>query len=651
MRKSGISIIYTVSLICASFVLARPASALIPVIDAASTTNAINDFMQSVKETKFVTDTVSFVSKTSATIGDAYKSTSEFIKNNKEALEKKLAKVKEYKEKAEAYKKEYDAYKKWAEDNIAEAKKFKSDVEGKIDEVKSYAADAKDVVNSAKELAGSAKDIAASKINNALDKTGTGVSLPAGGSTAAATPQYTAEQGSVTAPQTASASTRRPFVSQNSDTTVSIPTGSSSSLPSWKLTETEVAQLPAIQSRHEAGKTLSPAEQNVLYKNNLSEKISAGMPLSPAEQAYSQVALSSEQQGEIIAAAQKQAAEEELSPSELKLLARKELQDKLAAGGELTPEDEKLVADIAKEQVEEAKEEDKKEEPSEEEQERQEALKSMTDEELQEKFKALDEAKRAGLAENANDYTWEELAAALKSRDEAKLEELIKSSQERALSQEEFNARLKAKDEAKKAALGNKNQAPRRRSFTTQKHSALSGEQPRSFASLQNSRPLAFAALLGGIKDNGTDANGTYIIPKVIAMTCDLTSETARKDGAMDACLVRLNDIAKKAAVGELVPAQKVYLQGKKELAAAYIAEAFKAQQEAEEFSDKVLDAIDLAVAPTELDIFNNVVEMNKAYVTTVNNLLKVYSARNALMAYDNYGVYKFSSPEEETEQ
>lgn len=73
MRKSDFSKIFAIALMSASMLYVPKAEAMIPVIDGTSIANTIKDWMNNIKETKLVTDTVAFANKTSAAIGDAKK--------------------------------------------------------------------------------------------------------------------------------------------------------------------------------------------------------------------------------------------------------------------------------------------------------------------------------------------------------------------------------------------------------------------------------------------------------------------------------------------------------------------------------------------------------------------------------------------------
>ena len=59
----------------------------------------VKNWMNDIKETKIVKDTIDFTQKTGAAIGDAKKSLTEFVTSSKEKIEAQIKKVNEYKEK------------------------------------------------------------------------------------------------------------------------------------------------------------------------------------------------------------------------------------------------------------------------------------------------------------------------------------------------------------------------------------------------------------------------------------------------------------------------------------------------------------------------------------------------------------------------
>ena len=161
------------------------------------------------------------------------------------------------------------------------------------------------------------------------------------------------------------------------------------------------------------------------------------------------------------------------------------------------------------------------------------------------------------------------------------------------------------------------------------------------------SKKLAYAFALK-LQDDGTDVNGNFIIPPSLAMYCGLNSETAQEEGKVDSCLRKINQNAQQSRTKDYTDAPEILKRAEAEYAAAVIAEAYKAKNDSEAFEEKILDPIEDAPAPQILDIYSNVVEVNKAVVNTINSILKIQSARLALKSFENYYDYTFLPPEEE---
>ncbi len=460
----------------------------IPVADAPSAVNTTKDFLQRVKESKFVMDTVNMTNKASAAIGDAKKSVSEYVVKNKEKIEKKLEKVKEYKEQAEEYKKQYDEYKAWVDEKAAKAKEFKEQAEAGIEM-------AKDTAKTAQQAAGAVKDVAQSKIDSVASKAG----IDLGGS---------------------SSGSDMPS-SGSSASSLSVSPNSNGAIPAVSVSDSAGSAVPAITA---------PAPTRTAFGGATAPAIG----LAPM------------------------ATENQISPTD----------DTSAAVPEAAVIEENTNARINN---------------------------------------TVDQLQQSPSSETAK-TTRQDL-------------QQIKSST--------------------------------RRSFKT---SSLWPDTENSYISVATSggnRPLAFAFDLSemGIKlpDGGTDVNGTFIIPQTISMTCGgLSSADAQKKDAIDNCLVKeINDKTRGAQINETQDMTATYIQGKKEFAAAYIAEAFIAANDTTYFVEKIIDPVEDASATTTMDNYSNMVELNKAVATAINGLLKIHSANLALQAYDNYGAYQFMSPEE----
>lgn len=180
--KFGFALLIIASLFCGSV------HAQIPVTDSQNTKSTIKNWFTNLKESKVVVSTMNTAKKTSAAIGTAKKSVSEYVLENKKKIEEKMAKVKEYKEKVEKYKKDYEEYKKQLDEGIAKAKELKQQAEEGIQT-------AKDTAAAAKGIAAAAKDTVNSKIDSV---SGTlGIESENSGSASAAAPAAETEEPSV----------------------------------------------------------------------------------------------------------------------------------------------------------------------------------------------------------------------------------------------------------------------------------------------------------------------------------------------------------------------------------------------------------------------------------------------------------------------
>ena len=170
-------------------------------------------------------------------------------------------------------------------------------------------------------------------------------------------------------------------------------------------------------------------------------------------------------------------------------------------------------------------------------------------------------------------------------------------------------------------------------------------------SSLHQSEPLMFAKVeMLNLPDGGTDANGTVIIPKALAMYCGLNSGDALEAGKIDECLLRLNKERQSAQLFSGSDAPKVYNLAMAQYVAASMAEAYKARQDADSFEENFIDAVDFASEPTAQDVYDNIVELNKAIDMQMNGLLRVLSTQLAVQSFYNYGGYRFVPAEADGE-
>lgn len=170
-------------------------------------------------------------------------------------------------------------------------------------------------------------------------------------------------------------------------------------------------------------------------------------------------------------------------------------------------------------------------------------------------------------------------------------------------------------------------------------------------SSLHRGETLAFAKTeMLNLPDGGTDSNGTVIIPQSLAMFCGLSANDALSPGVLDECLLKLNKERQSAQLFSGSDAPKIFNRALAQYVAAGIAEAYKARQDAESFEENFIDAVDFASEPTAQDVYDNIVELNKAVDMEMNGLLKIFSTQLAAQALYNYHGYTFV-PEENTEE
>ena len=141
--------------------------------------------------------------------------------------------------------------------------------------------------------------------------------------------------------------------------------------------------------------------------------------------------------------------------------------------------------------------------------------------------------------------------------------------------------------------------------------------------------------------DGGIDKEGTRIFPKSLAMVCQASSNEYEE---IPKCWVKLNKQIKSLSPESSLDGTKTFNSSIREHASLYIAEAIKAKRDAEDFSFKVIDPIKYATTSTTIDDYSIIIEMNKAIVTSMNGLLKVYSTKLSLDTHKNYKDYVFDN-------
>lgn len=556
MKIRQFSKIVLIALFCASTLQVSESHALAITNDIKSGITNVKNWFNDLKDLKVVQDTISFAQKTSAAIGDAKESISEYAGDvAKEIAEKKKmyddykAQVDEYKEEYEEYKKEYEEYKKMAEDGVQQAKDMKDQATGAID--------------AAKGMASAASDIAGSKIDGIKDKTGIGSSSNGSGNS---TQNIANAAGAVGG--TAGAASGAGAVAAGAAAGAAINTAAETTPTSSRTPFTGVE--PAVQ------------------------------PVKINSQPVETIAQPNGSTGERISS-------ENLSANVKNI---NNLSD--ANVVQAVVENNSVVSKEA----------------------------SAT------KTGSANGAVSVGAAS----------AAAIKSNLKAQALQQVEADSVQAVST------VNTSTVKTKATIVNPNTtrsiqqrldnnvktiSPTRKVFSKEKLSFLKPENEyRSYASIQSNSPLAFA-LLASLGDNGTDINKNFIIPKPLAKRCGLTSKTAlestgRNKYAIDECLVSINDAGQGAQTVQFKNPLQDYYDGKREIAIVYMIEGYKALSDTQKMTEDILPSIEFAQTDTAKDIYSQIVETNKAVVTTISGLLKVYTTKTLLETYNNYDLSKY---------
>ena len=130
-------------------------------IDPKSIILNVKSYFTKVMESETVVNTIKTVKKTSAAIGTAKKTVTEYVVENKKKIEQQLAMIDEYKKGVEEYQALYNEYKAKVEEGISTAKEIKEEVETGIDT-------AKDVIDNAPDAINNFKNDVSSQINDKI---------------------------------------------------------------------------------------------------------------------------------------------------------------------------------------------------------------------------------------------------------------------------------------------------------------------------------------------------------------------------------------------------------------------------------------------------------------------------------------------------
>lgn len=548
MKSGQFSKIVLIALFCASTLQVSESHALTITNDIKSGITNVKNWFNDLKDLKVVQDTISFAQKTSAAIGDAKESISEFssdvygeIAEMKKTYDEYKAEVEEYKEEYEEYKKEYEEYKQMAED---------------------YKQMASDGINTAKGMASAAGDLASSTVNTVKDKAGikdkdsssSGNSAAPEGldqETAVAGNQEIAEAGNAAAGSGAVAGGLAGAAGLTGAANIAADVNPTSGRQPFTNAETVANSEAKVSGTVAAGEIA--AAGNV-------KDINSSSAVNAVQSTAGNMAVVSG------AGAVKAAGIAGISGTSSSAAVKNNLKAQALQAVEKT--DAKAVSTVNS-----------------------------------------SAAKVKSVVENPN-----------------------------------TTRSIQLRQNSTKAV------SPTRKVFTRDKLSFMKPEtEYRSYASVQTKSALAFADLLSMVplQDNGTDKNKNFIIPKPLAKRCDLTSKTAlestgKNKYAIDKCLVSINDASQGAQTLQFQSPRQDYLDGKREIAAVYIVEGYKALSDTQKMTEDIIPSIELAQTDTTKDIYSQVVETNKAIVTTISGLLKVYTTKVLLESYNNYDLAKY---------
>lgn len=591
----GLALLIMASLFCGSV------NAQVPVTDSQNTKSTIKNWFTNLKESKVVVGTMNTAKKTSAAIGTAKKAVSEYVLENKKKIEEKMAKVKEYKEKAEKYKEDYEKYKAQLDEGIAKAKEMKEQAEQGIQTAKDTAAAAKGVADAAKD-----------KVNSKLGREeGTADGFVAENNVTenlSAAPDNGAQEVSAESSVSAGNAAAQPVVQAKPAVSQVVtsrrPFGSAAASVSGAVGTVSAGSSGTISAAVSGGQ-IAVAPSAVVKMDN------AGIvPVSGA--------VASVEEAAVNARPQTMAAEETVAG----VSGQAALQD--AAVKDLTAAPAEMPAEVAQ--------------------------LSAGSQDKDAVAVAPDKAGAAAVSGADNKVIGGKTLSAAPAKAAAVRAVDGKAAVVQSL---EIKGRPQAAEPMPAPAVRTLQAVPQqnsdkikrkslRRTFTT---SSLEG-----FGQISGAAPVGFAYALE-LPDDCSDVNNTRVFPRTTCMYCGLSSSKAKSKGAIDECLLSINKESAKAQAYSGRDAPKAYRKGKLEIAAAMIAESYRAANKAETFYDNKVAPIAEAPEAVEQDALANLVEFNKVINEQLNDLMQLYSSKLTLQAYMNYGKYNFKPEEEEDEE
>jgi len=628
MKKSEYCKKIAVGLVCACVFL-RPVSvfAQIAASNPEGTKHNFKTFLNNLKNGVYLQKGMEYMAKGTAAIGDPLGTVSEYVgEDNMKKITEAKEKYEEYKTQAEEYKKEYDEYKKWAKEQYDAAKQMKDDAMSAVDTAKSVAEMAKDMpgtvggmVDGAKGQLGGAIGSVTGEINGIAGSVGVDTS----GITNGLTGQGSSDGGQGGVPENAGVTgTNAPALGTETGTpapgmTASV-SGTGNNIPASDnnvaASDNAISQSAnTVRSVQQASQ--ATADMAATAPQPYAANVSAPGAQVPSRQAFGNTVNNAAQSVGSLRQMPAQATVQKVDSAVATAEAGNRAVVNNVASVRNAENRIKAVASDAK----------------------------LTGNRLNTAVSQVSDIKAKAAEPVAVKATVKEKAAVsnrLQRMNRVDAAEVKNLSIKQQINGTQINRK----------AVQPANIQLRRKTFRTlEKQSSLSNNEVVRMARISHVEPLAFAAFGPGMPDGGTDQNGTVLVPPTVGVVKGISSDDIQKPGTMDKVLVEMNDSLKGEQAGKEDVGAYLH-QGERELIAAYIAEAYKAQKEIEDFGEKVVDSLETAPSNNEIDQYGNINEANKALVKAMNGFLQTKASLLALEAYENYINFKFSSPEENDE-
>ena len=570
--------------ILVAFVLYVPnVKAQIPVVDFSSIANGAKDIVNTVKETKFVTDAVTLAGKANAAIGDAKKSLSEFALDDIEKAKEMAEQAKKYQEQITDAVEEAKEYKAYADAKLEEAKAFQESINSEIDKAKELKDSVSDEIDKAKDLKDSvvgedadseeATDEEAVDDENASDEDATGedstTGETAGNSSSNAgsgSGEAVTDKAGNTAPSTGeTAGNSSSNAGSGSGTTISDKAGntapSTGATISDKAGNTAPSTVATISDK--AGNTAPSAGTTI------SDKAGNTAPSAGGVVAVDRVS-AGVSAGGVVAVDRVSVGNRAFTRPKSSAISNR-LPSMTAASGTSAVSKAKNIS-------------------------------------------TMSTVSKKAVGFNPN-VAQKKPAGAMQTRQSSSM---VNSG----------NRRMPSASRTR----------PARESF---RRGGASPALIERRSSVVGSEKVAFANK-GFCSKVGKTKEGVFIFPQAFAMECCIGTDDVIKEGVMDKCLKEIVKKIKKGGVeGDI--AKDVYALAVQQMAAAYVEEAMQMKNDASVKEKEVIDPINDAPSTTDLDGTAILNQMNTELVKTMNSLMSVYTSKLAFDAIEAYGSFELA--------